>query len=466
MSEEVKQIVHLMVDHGPDKGRAITVPEAGARIGRSSQNDIELTDPSISRFQCRVFFKPDGLLWIADLGSTNETLVNSKPVLENKLNVGDTIEVGETVVRVVCDNLKGVMSGPPPLPAASPVTMPHHEPGYAPPPAFAPFEKIDDAAAEGGKIDLGLERKPGARTDGEAKTGAGRWLWLVLVLMIALAAVAVVKSGVLNKTGAVAASGSSTGAVFSIYFEKVNASVSNIFRYALSLEDGVLAVRIDSVTENRHVQREKKLGGEILEKLKGDILGGGFFKLEESYPGLQPNTYNSADLEVTIGAQNKRSVVLNRPEPDEFKKVREAIEQFAKNELGLITMSLSPEKLVSLAYEANQLGQKLYGEREVRFVNLWESIRAYEEAQIYLETIEPKPDFHTAVVEGLATSRAALDEQVESYRFQADKAIRLKDWKTAAENLRVIKELVPDRGDPRNDDAEKKLIHAERSIKK
>jgi pSer/pThr/pTyr-binding forkhead associated (FHA) protein len=70
------------VEAGPDTGRRITVPPAGGRIGRSSQNDIELTDPSVSRFQCRVFFKPDGLLWVADLGSTNETLLNGAGVLE------------------------------------------------------------------------------------------------------------------------------------------------------------------------------------------------------------------------------------------------------------------------------------------------------------------------------------------------------------------------------------------------
>jgi pSer/pThr/pTyr-binding forkhead associated (FHA) protein len=45
--------VHLMVVRGDDTGKAITVPAAGARLGRSSKNDIVLADPSLSRHHCR-----------------------------------------------------------------------------------------------------------------------------------------------------------------------------------------------------------------------------------------------------------------------------------------------------------------------------------------------------------------------------------------------------------------------------
>ena len=33
-----------------------------------------------------------------------------KPVLENRLNVGDTLDIGESVIRVVCDNIKGTIT--------------------------------------------------------------------------------------------------------------------------------------------------------------------------------------------------------------------------------------------------------------------------------------------------------------------------------------------------------------------
>lgn len=470
-----------MVEIGPDKGRRITVPELGARIGRSSQNDIELTDPSISRFQCRVFFKPDGFLWIADLGSTNETLVNTKPVLESRLNLGDTIEIGESIIRVIADNLKG-MAAPPPAPPAARSSEPpplaaHPEgsqPAYAPPPAFAPLA-AEEPSAPGGPtpaelVDLGLVKKKRAEQfeGGPASSGMRRWLWLLLVMMVAVAAVAVVKSN-LWKPGAVGMAGAAVENTFSIYYEKVNGSVSNIFRYALVLENEKLSVQIDSLLENRHVSREKKVAKDVLDKLKSDLDSGGFFKLAATYQGLQPNVHESADLEVAIGPRHHRSILLNRLEPDEFKHSREMIEEFAKNELGLITISLSPERLVEMARDACLQGQKLYGEREVKYANLWAAIHAFEEAKFYLDTIEPKPEFHKTVINGLAESHKDLKEQLDEFRFQSEKSRKLQDWKTAAENLRIILEMVPDGSIQEYSEkyrvpAEKELIDVERRL--
>lgn len=476
---DAADIVHLMVELGPDKGRRIAVPETGARIGRSSQNDIELTDPSISRFQCRVFFKPDGLLWLADLGSTNESLVNGRPVLECKLNVGDTIEIGESIIRVIADNLKGVVTAPP-RPAETPPPLPVSQPSFAPPPAFSPLASdgpppVPEGTA--GKIDLGLVGGREAEPDGTAPAGsARRWLWLVLVLMVAFAAVALMKSNLWKPRADGTTKTVAAENTFEIFYEKVNASPSNIFRYALSLENDRLSVQIDSLAENRHVSRQKTVAKDILDKFRSDVGAAGFFGLDASYQGLQPDAHNLADLEITIGPRSRRSVVLNRIEPDEFKHVREMIEEFAKNELGLITISLSPEKLLELARAACLQGQKLYGEREVKYGNLLESIRAFEEARLYLETIEPKPDFYPTVIEGIEDGAEELGTKCENYQFLARKSIKMQDWSTAAENLRVILELVPDSSMP-NDamkkivekyrvPSEKELIDVERRIKR
>ena len=63
---------HLIVEEGPERGREISIPEAGARVGRARENDIVLDDASLSRFQCRFYFKEDRL-YVMDLGSTNCT---------------------------------------------------------------------------------------------------------------------------------------------------------------------------------------------------------------------------------------------------------------------------------------------------------------------------------------------------------------------------------------------------------
>ena len=74
----------------------VTVGPEGARLGRSSKNDIILLDPLLSRHHCRLFFKPGEGLWLTDLGSANQTFVNAKPVQEVHLKPGDKISVGDT----------------------------------------------------------------------------------------------------------------------------------------------------------------------------------------------------------------------------------------------------------------------------------------------------------------------------------------------------------------------------------
>ena len=102
----------------------------------------------------------------------------------------------------------------------------------------------------------------------------------------------------------------------------------------------------------------------------------------------------------------------------------------------------------------------------MKYQNLWLSIRAFDEALLYLETIDPKPDFFSTIISGLADSKAELEKQHKNFVFLADKAIRMSDWQVAADNLRIVKELIPDRNDPRNTDADKKLVDVERRLKR
>ena len=72
--------LRLEIESGPERGRQIIVPPTGVRMGRDSTNDIVIRDPSISRFQCRVYHGIHGEMRVADLGSTNTTEVNGAPI--------------------------------------------------------------------------------------------------------------------------------------------------------------------------------------------------------------------------------------------------------------------------------------------------------------------------------------------------------------------------------------------------
>ena len=69
-------------------------------IGREEGNDIQLSDPSISK-QHALVFMVEGQPVVKDLASLNGTFVNGEKVGKVGLRGGDTIRVGNTVIRII-----------------------------------------------------------------------------------------------------------------------------------------------------------------------------------------------------------------------------------------------------------------------------------------------------------------------------------------------------------------------------
>lgn len=68
-------------------------------IGRGADNDLVLTDFSISRQHCRI--EQDGeILMLIDLGSRNGTMVNGRKVISRQIKPGDEIVLGRFPLRV------------------------------------------------------------------------------------------------------------------------------------------------------------------------------------------------------------------------------------------------------------------------------------------------------------------------------------------------------------------------------
>lgn len=69
-------------------------------IGRSSQCDVTIADPFLSRRHARLTWR-DGAWWIEDLGSHNGTLLNGRQVAEaTPVTAGDEIQLSASRVRV------------------------------------------------------------------------------------------------------------------------------------------------------------------------------------------------------------------------------------------------------------------------------------------------------------------------------------------------------------------------------
>ncbi|MBJ8339555.1 FHA domain-containing protein [Antrihabitans sp. YC3-6] len=81
-----------------DDGRVVAIPADGLRIGRMTDNDLELDDPKVSRYHAQIRPSPAGLL-IRDLQSANGVFVQGHQIDGGSiLSDGDAIRIGSTMM--------------------------------------------------------------------------------------------------------------------------------------------------------------------------------------------------------------------------------------------------------------------------------------------------------------------------------------------------------------------------------
>ncbi|UED88569.1 FHA domain-containing protein [Streptomyces profundus] len=116
----------LLVVSGPDAGGVHLLRGGTATIGRSADADIPLDDPDVSRLHCSLTLRPDGTVTVADLGSTNGTSVDGRPVRERPERVppGGILRLGESALRVIAADGQE----PPAVSAAPPAEAPAEPP--------------------------------------------------------------------------------------------------------------------------------------------------------------------------------------------------------------------------------------------------------------------------------------------------------------------------------------------------
>jgi pSer/pThr/pTyr-binding forkhead associated (FHA) protein len=92
-------VVLAAPDAGPTVGTAIAL-QPRTTIGRAPDNVIVIGDPVVSAHHAAIALRGDGW-WVEDLGSTNGTLINDRP-LSGPATVasGDEIQVGPARFRV------------------------------------------------------------------------------------------------------------------------------------------------------------------------------------------------------------------------------------------------------------------------------------------------------------------------------------------------------------------------------
>ncbi|MFA7172791.1 MAG: FHA domain-containing protein [Kiritimatiellia bacterium] len=424
----------LKVTAGPQAGQEYPIHKASMNLGRSSTCAIKIKDLLLSRSHCR-FELRDSKLFVIDLASANETLVNGEAIDEKELHHNDLIEVGESTLKVIADPPDDLISN------------------------------VETVLVGDGEvlIDLGFNSSNENATD-EKKSALRPILWIagaILVLVIGATLILNPNSKDKAKAGAETIVNSEE---LLIQYEKVEADTTNIFKYSLTLTpDNMLTAVIDDISGDRHVRKEKLLNQELIANLTKKIKTSGFFTLDPSYTGYAstPGILKLWKLTIAVGTKVHTCQIRDRLEPEPFKALRETLETFSKNELGIWAIQFSAEKLIDLAMEARAIADKKLAELNVRHDNLFEAIKSYKEAVFYLDTVNPKPNFYAVIVDNIDQCEGELEKRYRDQNFKADRAINLKEWSTAAAELKILREMIPERSDPRHAEATRKLLDVE-----
>ena len=433
------QPVELFVKTGVLEGRRFTVTEAGIRLGRSASCEISIPDPALSRNQC-LFELREGKVWITDLASANGTAVNGDELgtSSRELVVGDRIQAGDSELVLV-----NVGGGVPSVDAVSSET-----------------------------VDLGLGNVESGTDEGKPAKGSRLRLilWLVLVLVLGGSAAAIL---LLPRDLAIGdrviARPLAPAKLWSISYEKVEASTKGICRYAITVDaDGNMSAELDDVPDSdRHVKKTSALSEKARAELDRIFSSSALFKLDREYSGpARPGELNRYAFRIVRGTTVFSCLVENAPEPAAFRETRMALETFSQNELGIWAIQYSGEKLTEMSQEARRTADAKWEERDVNYGNLAAALKLYDEAVMDLETVNPKPEDYGELIAKRDIVRAELDRRYRDQRFEADRAVNMGDWERARSELRILCEMIPDHQDTRHAEASAKLVDVENRLKK
>ena len=101
-TEAGERAAYVIVIRGPEIGRRFSLSDGLEVLGRLSDVEISIADPSLSRRHCEFRSDreaPQPRVLLRDLDSTNGTFVNGASVTERELVDGDHIRVGEVVLK-------------------------------------------------------------------------------------------------------------------------------------------------------------------------------------------------------------------------------------------------------------------------------------------------------------------------------------------------------------------------------
>lgn len=456
-------VMKFYITTGRKKGTAFELGEGEISIGRKRENNIVLDDESISGRHARIF-KEGGQILIEDCDSVNGIELNGKPVKKAALKEGDVLSVGMTEISVGKGDAGQKTAVAPPA-----IDRAEKEEAEA---------EVEEKGYEGRKF---IRPPKGNREKEKKEEGSGdfspaRDFSRVKIVVAAVLALAVAASAIYvflcppvkkrpGNSAIIPSTKDLAKSIFRLRYEKVQADARNIFRYELRIENGALTITSDDLKKERSVRKDKPLDSVTILRIRDMILEQQFFTLPPLIEGKSSGVWDSHVLQVTASGQAQTVKVLNREPPENFRRICTQLEEFGVAETNIYGGSMSSDELKKKAQDSFQRGRTLYDQKSVKAENLFNAIKAFDEAIWYLDSVDPKPELYKNAIQGKQAAADALNEQIKDHQFLAQRAKQLKDWRTMALQYRQLLEKLPDENDKRYKDAQVGLLDAERSLR-
>ena len=173
------------------------------------------------------------------------------------------------------------------------------------------------------------------------------------------------------------------------------------------------------------------------------------------------NSLTFRRIRLVRGGEVKDVRVENVGEGEAFTTVRVALETLVNNALGMQSIQRSREELAKSAAENEELGDKMWEERDAKYGNLFASVRFYMLALGDLDSLGASAEDASRLQERATRSKNELERRYKDVRYEAMRSAKVRDWDNALEEYRKIREMIPDRGDPRHQEASANIVEIE-----
>jgi len=471
----------LKILGGPDRGKTYDFDRVEITIGRTMDNDVVLTDPGISRQHMSIRDK-GGAYILKDLGSSNGTKLNGKPVEEEVLRPGDVITAGSAEVKFVGQSAASARKKPVKRPHGqvrkrtparrTPARAAVRRPGQKHPAAPRPTrekkpiiqskgvrqKKRTPAAGEVHKIQAGAEEKSAQRAGkknplsnliGRISTWFHGLEKKYQIIVMVIAGILLVLIGIKAFTG-----------TKKIVQQVVDHS-DQLFEPGLVGSDGDLlsfgygpvAIRCrDAATfrfkySNGRATAIYEIGGidhkqEVAIQLNGMQIGFAPITMDNWSDRISLNLPRKHLLE---NEENKLAFI-NTINYNSSKKT----EQWAVK-LEAIEESPLPNPDRKAAEESFKIAKKRYENKEVAPQNAYEALQYFKKTRDFLELLpeEERPDIYLESIEMIDKIEKELVQRFKALMFNAEKAQEYSRFKNAKALYRQIMRSFPNQEDPR-----------------